>query len=95
MKLLSAVAKPPLCKTHTQISKLMMTQKSWVQFQENKNESRQNLLNSIFSGGKKKNSVNSMRLKVFSKLDCFFKIEFVKLEFQLKIEFLKLDLDLT
>ena len=32
-----------------------------------------------------------MRLKVFSKLDCFLKIEFVKLEFQPKIEFPKLD----
>ena len=36
-----------------------------------------------------------MRLKVFSKFDCFLKIEFVKLEFQPKIEFPKLDLDLT
>ena len=35
-----------------------------------------------------------MWLKVFSKLDCFLKIEFVKLKFQPKIEFLKLDLDL-
>ena len=36
-----------------------------------------------------------MWLKVFSKLDCFLKIEFVKLKFQPKIELLKLDLDLT
>ena len=36
-----------------------------------------------------------MRLKVFSKLDCFLEIEFVKLEFKPKIEFSKLDLDLT
>ena len=36
-----------------------------------------------------------MRLKVFSKLDYFLKIEFVKLEFKPKIEFPKLDLDLT
>ena len=36
-----------------------------------------------------------MRVNVFSKLDCFLKIEFVKLEFQPKIEFPKLDLDLT
>ena len=36
-----------------------------------------------------------MRLKVFSKLDCFLKIEFVKLKFQPKIEFLKLNLGLT
>ena len=53
---------------------------------------RQNLLNSIFS---EKNLVNSMRLKVFSKLNYFLKIEFVKLKFQSKIEFSKLDLELT
>ena len=53
---------------------------------------RQNMLNSIFFG---KNSVASMRLKLFSKLDYFLKIEFVKLEFQPKIKFLKLDLHLT
>ena len=52
----------------------------------------QNLVNSIFF---EKYSVNSMRLKVFSKLDCFLKIEFVKLKFQSKIEFPKLNLDLT
>ena len=52
----------------------------------------QNLVNSIFF---EKYSVNSMRLKAFSKLDCFLKIEFVKLKFQSKIEFPKLDLDLT
>ena len=49
----------------------------------------QNLVNSIFF---EKHSVNSMRLKVFSKLNCFLKIEFVKLKFQSKIEFSKLDL---
>ena len=49
------------------------------------------MVNSIFFG---KNSVNSMQLKVFSKLDCFLKLEFVKLEFQPKIEFEKLDLHL-
>ena len=53
---------------------------------------RQNLLNSTFFG---KNLVASMRLKLFSKLDCFLKIEFVKFKFQPKIEFLKLDLCLT
>ena len=52
----------------------------------------QNLVNSIFF---EKYSVNSMQLKVFSKLDCFLKIEFVKLKFQSKIEFPKLNLDLT
>ena len=51
----------------------------------------QNLLNSTYFG---KNSVASMRLKLFSKFDCFWKIEFVKLKFQPKIEFLKLDLRL-
>ena len=37
----------------------------------------------------------STHLKLFSKLDCFLKIEFVKHEFQPEIEFLKLDLCLT
>ena len=49
------------------------------------------MVNSIFF---EKNSVNSMQLKVFSKFDCFLKLEFVKLEFQPKIEFEKLDLHL-
>ena len=52
----------------------------------------QNLVNSIFF---EKYSVNSIRLKVFSKLNYFLKIEFVKLKFQSKIEFSKLDLELT
>jgi len=47
LKLLSAVAKLLFVK-HTQISKIIMTQKSWVQFQENKNESQSYYFESKF-----------------------------------------------
>ena len=52
----------------------------------------QNLFNNTIFG---KNLVASTHLKLFSKLDCFLKIEFVKHEFQPEIEYLKLDLCLT